>query len=304
MADIVELDASEVWYKVTDSSERTWDMSLSGGILSIAVGYDKYTFSGSGTLYFGQLFALNPQTAEGTCTIYIPIDCNIRMAALTWSGNETSTEDISIYVRVNGATDYLIATVGNANATKFFNNTNLDIPLAAGNTIELKVVYPNWVDGPGTEAIIGGSLYAWFYEITMTGEVYIDEKIIAEVGDRTKYVVDWVSDSSTGNVVSDPIYMVGFLYEVETIPGANGDKTTNTPTNLYDITITDPYGYDLMNNKLANRSGSVAQRQIAANPMWVDDYVTINISNAAVNSRKFIERTPRLLVKQGFLCFR
>lgn len=122
----------------------------------------------------------------------------------------------------------------------------------------------------------------------MTGEVYIDEKVIQEVGDRTKYIVDWVSDASAGTVVSDYIYMVGFLYEVETIPGANGDKATNKPSDNYDVTITDPYGYDLMNGKLANRYGTsapAAQRQISANPMWIDDYVTINISGAG-NSKQ------------------
>lgn len=118
----------------------------------------------------------------------------------------------------------------------------------------------------------------------MTGEVYIDEKVIQEVGDRTKYIVDWTSAvdgaGGDGTAVSDPIYAVGFLYEVETVPGANGDKATNCPDANYDIIITDPYGYDLMNGKLANRSGTVAQRQIAANPMWIDDYFVITVSNA------------------------
>jgi hypothetical protein len=113
----------------------------------------------------------------------------------------------------------------------------------------------------------------------MTGEWVVNEVQIQEVSDRTKYVVDWVSITG-GTAVSMNINMVGFLVEVETIPGQNGVPATDPPDSLYDITITDPYGYDLMGGKLADRSNTVAERKLAANPMWVDDYVVINISGA------------------------
>lgn len=114
----------------------------------------------------------------------------------------------------------------------------------------------------------------------MTGEWIVNERIIQEVSDRTKYIIDWVSDASTGAAVSMNISMVGFIVEVETVPGQNGVPATDPPDDHYDITITDPYGYDLMGGKLADRSSTVAERKLAANPMWVDDYVVINISGA------------------------
>lgn len=114
----------------------------------------------------------------------------------------------------------------------------------------------------------------------MTGEWIVNEILIQEVSDRTKYIIDWVSDSSTGAAVSMNISMVGFMVEVETVPGQNGVPATDPPDANYDITITDPYGFDLMGGKLANRSATAAERKLAANPMWVDDYVVINISNA------------------------
>lgn len=114
----------------------------------------------------------------------------------------------------------------------------------------------------------------------MTGELYINAVEIREFGNRTKLVVDWTSDSS-GHVISDNIEAAGYLTEIETIPGASGDKSTNTPTNNYDILITDTYGYDIAAGKMgANRSSSIAQRQLAANPAWVDDYIIVSIDNA------------------------
>jgi len=115
----------------------------------------------------------------------------------------------------------------------------------------------------------------------MTGECVISSVEIREGSNRSKLVIDWTSDSSAGTVVSDSIEAVGYLAEIETIPGLLGDKVTTCPSDNYDIKITDVYGYDIAAGKMGvNRSSSVAQRQLAANPAWVDDYIIINISGA------------------------
>ncbi|MDP1614613.1 MAG: hypothetical protein Q8L68_02340, partial [Methylococcales bacterium] len=67
---------------------------------------------------------------------------------------------------------------------------------------------------------------------------------------------DWLSDAS-GNATKDITGITGFLTAIETIPGASGGLTTALPTTLYDITIKDPYGYDIAVGELANRSGTV-----------------------------------------------
>lgn len=118
----------------------------------------------------------------------------------------------------------------------------------------------------------------------MTGTVVVEKKVFAEVANRVKIIVDWTSHTD-GTVVSDPIDAIGFLYEVETIPGALGDRTTDCPTGAgtpkkYDMTITDPYGFDLMDSKLIdNRSVTVAERIVATNPMWVDDYMIVSVTD-------------------------
>jgi hypothetical protein len=114
----------------------------------------------------------------------------------------------------------------------------------------------------------------------MTGDVVVSKKTFAEVANRVKIIIDWTSDAS-GDVVSDPIDAIGFLTEIETIPGALGVIATDPPTNLYDITITDPYGWDLMDAKfIDNRLNSAPQREVMENPQWVDDYMIVTVDGA------------------------
>jgi hypothetical protein len=127
----------------------------------------------------------------------------------------------------------------------------------------------------------------------MTGEVVVDRKLFAEVASRMKIIVDWTSDAS-GDVVSDPIDAIGFVYEIERVPGALGIPATNPPTASYNLWIKDPYGYNLF-DPATNGSATDAQRDLSEVPMWVDDYMTINIT-AAGNAKQgrliiWIDRT-------------
>jgi len=115
----------------------------------------------------------------------------------------------------------------------------------------------------------------------MTGDVVVTQKTFAEVASRIKIIVDWTSDGS-GDVVSDPIDAIGFIVEVETVPGTGSVK----PSDDYDVTITDPYGYNLMDEKtIDNRDYVNAERVIAATPRWVDDYMTVTVAHAGASTQ-------------------
>lgn len=76
----------------------------------------------------------------------------------TFSGTAGTSEDWSFYVRLNNTTDYLIATVGQAQSERIFSNAALSISVSAGDYIEIKMVNPTWATNPLT-TIIGGYLY-------------------------------------------------------------------------------------------------------------------------------------------------
>lgn len=72
--------------------------------------------------------------------------CNLIMN--TTAGNAGSDENISVYLRINRTTDYLVKTVGSTDAVRIFDNYAMDIPIAQGDIIEAKVVYPTWGTPP------------------------------------------------------------------------------------------------------------------------------------------------------------
>jgi hypothetical protein len=103
----------------------------------------------STTYYFGA-FNQGWTTSTPIRRIYIPRAGRITrvvlyMFALTTAG---TAEDIVIVIRKNDTTDYTFSTVGLANASRFFSNYALDIPVIAGDYIELKVTTPAWVTNP------------------------------------------------------------------------------------------------------------------------------------------------------------
>jgi len=116
--------------------------------------------------------------------------------------------------------------------------------------------------------------------------------------DKNVIVLDWTSDSSAGTVAIDiastfaaaqlavsqalpqPKKIKGYIKAIETIPGLLGDKTTTCPTTLYDITLDDPYDYDLAGGSLADRSASLAEKVVPSSPIPVDSEVTLSISSA------------------------
>lgn len=102
----------------------------------------------SSTMFWGSLS--NPTVTSGIRRIYIPksgrmTKVTLMQVAVTVVG---SAEDISAYVRVNDTTDYLIATVGLSAVIRPFLNYSMNVPVVAGDYIELKMVYPAWATNP------------------------------------------------------------------------------------------------------------------------------------------------------------
>jgi len=72
-----------------------------------------------------------------------------RIYVYTYASTTAGTgEDMDLKLRVNDTTDYDIATVGAAAAERKFENTALNIPVSAGDTITFKITTPAWVTNP------------------------------------------------------------------------------------------------------------------------------------------------------------
>ncbi len=108
--------------------------------------------------YFGNL-PKEPATTADTSKVYIPKAGTITRAEVyCYSGTAGTSENWSLYVRLNNTTDTLIATVGAAASERVFSNNALSIAVVAGDYIEIKMVNPAWVTNPLT-TIFGGYLY-------------------------------------------------------------------------------------------------------------------------------------------------
>ena len=92
-------------------------------------------------------------------SIYFREAGTITAGVISWeSGGAAGTgENISMYVRLNNTTDYLISTVGNTTAYKEFSNTAMSIPIVSGDFICMKLVTPPWATNP-TAVYLSGNL--------------------------------------------------------------------------------------------------------------------------------------------------
>jgi len=139
--------------------------------------------------------------------------------------------------------------------------------------------------------------------VTVNGNPFLDGQ-----HDRAQIICDWTSDDAAGSVAiaiastyaaaqmaispsyPQPKRIVGRIAMIETIPGLLGDKTTTCPTDQYDVTLPDAYGYDVADGTLANRSGSVAEAVVYEEPLTIDSDLTLTIASAG-NSK-----TGRLII--------
>lgn len=107
-------------------------------------------------------------------------------------------------------------------------------------------------------------------------------------------VLDWFSDASDGSVSIDlvstytaaqatgepqPTKLKGYIVGIETIPGEDGNLTDDLP-DAYDLSLNDPYSYDLAGGSLAARSATVAEKVVPSQPIPIDSEITVTISGA------------------------
>lgn len=141
------------------SGDRSWK-ELPAGTLGYAINVQALTSSPTDaeTVYFGTL-PKAPVTVAGTSKVYIPKAGRIKRAEIyCYSGTAGTAESWSLYVRLNNATDTLIATLAVTQSERVFSNSALDITVAAGDYFEIKGVQPTWATKPLT-TIYGGYIY-------------------------------------------------------------------------------------------------------------------------------------------------
>jgi hypothetical protein len=110
------------------------------------------------TYYLGNLCRV-PGYTEGIERVYIPKTGTIKIAFIyMYAGTVGTNEDVSVYIRKNGATDTLVATVACDYHDTLFYNASLSISVNAGDYIQIKVVCPVWATRPAA-VLFCGSIY-------------------------------------------------------------------------------------------------------------------------------------------------
>ena len=137
------------------------DLVVSGGAgLGYTLSVQALTSSPAdgATIYFGQL-PKAPTTSANISKIYIRKAGTIKMVQLyCYSGTAGTAEAWVANIRLNNTTDTQIASVAAAASERIFTNSSLNIPVVAGDYIEIKLVNPTWATNPLT-TIFGGYIY-------------------------------------------------------------------------------------------------------------------------------------------------
>lgn len=106
--------------------------------------------------------------------------------------------------------------------------------------------------------------------------VTITKKRIGDV-QETKFV--WVSDSATGEASGATTYTtVGVPMRFTTVPNGGG----TAPTALYDLTLVDDDGNDILNGLGADRSATATESKLNTDGLLfvASSVLTLNVSNA------------------------
>jgi hypothetical protein len=113
----------------------------------------------TGVTYFGILPAA-PSTTSGQSKVYIRRAGTIKIAEIySYSGTAGTAEPWGMRVRLNGATDYSIGADLSVTANeRIWTNSSINIPVAAGDYIQIKSVQPDWATNPA-DTTFGGYIY-------------------------------------------------------------------------------------------------------------------------------------------------
>jgi len=146
------------WYY--DQVAGSWFTYLPSPITTYAIAVQALTSSPAdgATTYFGTV-PRAPIANPAASKIFIRKAGTIKIVEIYCiSGTAGSGEAWSLYIRKNNTTDFLIATVAQANNERIFTNSNIGIPMAAGDYFEIKMINPTWATNPLT-TIFGGYVY-------------------------------------------------------------------------------------------------------------------------------------------------
>lgn len=111
--------------------------------------------------------------------------------------------------------------------------------------------------------------------LTVTSRLYTDARI-------TKYTLDWVSDGSgdcNGHTTELAVIQPGYLRQIKFVP-----NTTDLPvSDLYDVTLLDGNGIDLLAGVGANLSGTISTFVVPTAQIFRDGESTLDlvVTNAA-----------------------
>jgi hypothetical protein len=133
----------------------------------------------------------------------------------------------------------------------------------------------------------------------MAGTVTVTSMSNPEARDgANKVIIDWISTAAGaadgalctlfsaarlatfGYAFPQPSKFRGKLIRVATAPGLNGDLATALPTAGYDLTLTATHGTDVCSGYIKDRSGTLGEQWVPAQPVAVDTELTLNVSNA------------------------
>ncbi len=104
--------------------------------------------------------------------------------------------------------------------------------------------------------------------------------------DIVKHTFDWVSDGSGNATLASTVPVSGVIHRDVFVPSASA-----APTTLYDVTLTDAEGIDVLAGQGANLSATLAASVCPGTPLkdgttvnvaptTVDGILTLNVTNA------------------------
>ena len=125
--------------------------------LCFSVGSSGFNPIDATTYNFSSYHASTPSTTIIGHQMVVPQNGTICCVDVTgFAGTVTGTnEALSLYVRVNDTTNYLVETVSAATVNRFWRNTNLNIPITTTDTFCLQLICPTWVTNPESLRFMG-----------------------------------------------------------------------------------------------------------------------------------------------------
>lgn len=145
----------EIYNTDTDRKEFYNGSYWRGDTVDIQLQANQSSPTASTTTYFGYLAAQPTATAQNR-RMFIRKDGVIRFAEIYSRANTAGDNtNWSLYVRLNDTTDYLIQTVGVSANERIWTNSSLNIPVVAGDYVEIKMVNPAWGTAPANITFAG-----------------------------------------------------------------------------------------------------------------------------------------------------